>query len=74
MPVWLHKKLRLKATKMEKTFSEVVLEAFLNQNNLKELDEIEKQVEEDLKFFAKVRSSGPQIDAVEAIKKERSLH
>ena len=52
----------------------MVLEAFLNQNNLKELDEIERQVEEDLKFFAKVRSRGPQIDAIEAIRKERNLH
>ena len=73
MPVWLHKKLRLKATKTEKTFSEVVLEAFLNQNSLKELDEIEKQVEKDLAFFDKIAKSGPQFDGAEVIRKQRDM-
>jgi len=74
MPVWLHEKLKLMAIKKQKTFSEVVLEAFLNERWARSLDKMERQVEEDLKFFAKVRSSGPQIDAAEIIRKERDLH
>ena len=73
MPVWLHKKLKLKATKNEKTFSEVMLEAFLNEGGLRSLDKMEKQVERDLAFFDKIAKSGPQFNAAEEIRKQRDL-
>jgi len=64
MPVWLHKKLKLKAIKQKKSISRLILESRIENFKLKS-DKI------DWKFFDKVAKSGPQFDAAEIIRKER---
>ncbi|MBU3935077.1 hypothetical protein KJ909_00195 [Patescibacteria group bacterium] len=64
MPAWLHKKLKLKATKQNKSVSRLILESRIENFKLKS-DKI------NWKFFDKVAKSGPQFDTAEVVRKER---
>lgn len=65
-PLEMHRQLRLEAIREGVSFSNLILQRIQGSKKT--------SLEDDLKFFARLRSKGPQFDASQAIRAERDSH
>ncbi len=67
LPEDVYDMIRIKAAQEQKTFGEIIID-FVKQKNV---DSIQKRVEQDFAFFQKLARKSPKIDMVKALREDR---